>query len=341
MKKIFTMLLLLTITLTLSGCKQTPEEDSNLVYTTVYPIEFLVKEIAGNFVDVERVPGSTNAGHSEELHWTGKEIIDMLNADLLFFVDAGLDTYIHNSESVFEDGDVELVNISEEIILHEVCYSHSHDHEDHEDEHEEDEHDHEDEEDHEDPLVDELAMCEENMKSDDPHFWFSPQKMLDVARVVKTKLVEKFPEHASIFEDNFSNLEDDLEELDAGFTMMANEATKPIITSSMLFNYWHSTYEIEVISLSEDAHNSEVVPSEVIHFVEEAVYHDIHYIFTEAYVNSPTADLVLEQLLLEDPTAQIAELYNPVNLSVMNINNEENYLTLMEKNLELLKNATK
>lgn len=326
MKK--TLLLLLTIltVFTLSACKQGTEDDNHVVYTTMYPIQFLVEEIAGTMVEVYRVPGSTNSGHNDELHWTGKEIISMLNADLLFYVDAGLDSYISNSiDSVFSDGDVNLVNFSDEMIYHEVCYSHTHEHDEH----------------GEELLVDEISMCEENALSEDPHFWISPQKMIDAARIIHTNLNTAFPEHATLFDTNFADLETRLSKLDDDYTEMASVATKPIITTNMLFNYWHSTYDIEIISLSTSAHNSEVVPGDVIEFVEEAVLHNIHYILYEANTNSPNGDLVLEQLLLQDDTAQKGYLHSLGNLSTEQVDNGANYLTLMYENLETLKEATK
>lgn len=329
MKKILTIMMLGMIVFSLSGCKPVDDEDTNVVYTTVYPLQYIINGIAGDTVEVKRVPGSTNSGHNDELHWTGKEIIDMLKSDLLIYVDGGYDNYIANSiDSVFNDGDVKLFNLSENIMYNEVCYSHEHNHDDEDEEHDE-------------PLVDPISMCEENMLSDDPHFWLDPGKMADAAEVIKDQLIEAFPENTELYESNYVALKALLDTLDEDFNTLLSVATKPIITTNMLFNYWHSSYELEIISLSADAHNSEVVPSEVIEFVHEAVEHEIHYILYEANTNSPTGDLVLEQLLLEDATATSAELHSLANLTTEQEENGVTYLTLMYENLSILEEALK
>ena len=324
MKKIITFVLLIVFSISLTGCKIVNTDDENIVYTTVYPLQFLLENIAGDTVTVERVPGSTNSGHVDELNWTGKEIISMLKSDLLFYVDGGVDTYISNSiDSVFSDGDVVLVNLSESITYNQVCYGHDHDHEE------------------DAPLVDEVSMCDENMLSDDPHFWLDPNRMLDAAEVIKDQLITAFPENTDLYESNFASIEIILETLDDNLSTILTNATKPIITTNMLFNYWHSTYDLEIISLSTDAHNSEVVPGDVIEFVEEAVFHEIHCILYESNTNSPTGDLVFEQLLLQDPTAKAEYLHSLGNLTTEQVESGETYITLMYENLAILEEATK
>jgi len=326
MKKFLILLTAMLLTITLAGCNGPDNKDENVIYTTVYPVQFIVETLVGDTVEVERVPGSTTGGHSDELYWTGKDIIDMLNSDIIFYVDAGVDNYIENaSDSVFDDGDVKLFNISEFVTYAQVCYSHDHDHE----EHDEDGHE-------EEPVV-----CDENMLSDDPHFWLSPIKMLYVATVIKNELISQYPDNIELIENNFVTLSASLEKLDDDFQAMANQAVKPIITTSMIFNYIHEAYEIEIISLSTDAHNSEVVPGDVIEFVNEAVFHEIHYILYEANTNSPSGDLVLEQLLLQDSTAEAKSLYSLGNITQEQIDNGSTYLTLMYENLDILKDATK
>jgi zinc transport system substrate-binding protein len=317
MKKIYIVIISILMITTLTACKPGSVTDENVIYVTNYPVQYLVQNIAGDTVTVLRVPGSSNGGHSDELYWTGKEIIEMLKSDLLFYVDGGFDTYIPNAvNSVFSDGDVKLINLSEYITYNQVCYSHNHE-------------------------DDETSMCEENLLSEDPHFWLDPQKMLDAAEVVKDQLIVMYPDNSELYNNNYVVLEAALEKLYDDFDESLSVATKPIITTNMLFNYWHSTFGIEILSLSTDAHNSEVVPGDVIEYVTDAVSHEIHYVLYEFNSNSPTGDLVLKQLLLQDPTAQKAYIYSLANLTQEQKDNGATYLTLMYENLEVLENAIK
>ncbi len=319
MKKIFIIAIMAVFTMVLAGCDNTPEVEENVIYVTVYPMQFLVEEIGGDQVTVKRVPGSTS--HSESIDWSAKEIIDMLQADYIFYVGAGVDNYIpNNADNTFSDGDVQLINISDYVTYNQVCYSHTHD----------------DEETTPEPIV-----CDGTQLSDDPHFWLDPVRMHTAAELVRDKLTIMYPEKASIFQNNYLVVEKLLEKLNEDFEEMASEVTKPIITSSMLFTYWHDRYDLDILSLTTDAHTSETIPGDIIEFVDEALLHNIHYIFFEANAYSPAGEQLLEQLQLSDTTAQAGYLYGLGNLTTEEIESGANYISLMYHNLEALKEATK
>jgi len=326
MKKITVMILALLIVFTLTGCGDDTPQGENVIYTTVYPMQFLVKKIGGNTVTVERVPGSTMHSHDDTIAFSAKDQINMINADLLFYVDGGLDTYIPNlEETVFKDGHVELVNVSDFVTYAEVCYSHDHTHED---------------EDHEDETYVE-EPCDVNALSEDPHFWLDPKRMLDALELVKDKLIVMYPENSELYNNNYTVLKASLEKLDQDFQDMADLATKPIITTTLLFNYFNEAYDIEILSLTTSVHTSEVDPGSIIDIVNQAVVNEIHYIVFEKNSNFPTAEEVLTQLQEQDSTAQKVELHALGNLTQDEIDNGATYLSIMLENLAILEEATK
>ena len=129
--------------------------------------------------------------------------------------------------------------------------------------------------------------------------------------------------------------------MDENFEAMASEVTKPVITSSMLFTYWHARYDLDILALTTDAHSAETIPGDIIDFVDEATLHNIHYIFFEANAYSPAGEQLLEQLQLADATAQAGYLYGLGNLTTEEIESGANYISLMYHNLEALSEATK
>ena len=320
MKRIIMLVATILIVITLSSCNKSLCEGENCVYVTVYPMQYLVEQIARDYVDVARVPGSQV--HSESIDWSAKEIIDMKNADILFYINGGVDTYIpEKEESVFQDSNVKLVDISDTLIYNEVCFSHEHDHTGEE--------------------PDEPLECDENSLSEDPHFWLDPVRMLIAAEVVKDELILEFPEHESTFIDNYELLKIKLERLDTGYQLMADGATKPIITTVMLFTYWHVRYDIEILSITTSAHSSESSASDIIYFAEEAALHDIHFVLFEKNTNSPAGDGVLDELIKVDDTATSAYLHGLGNLTTEEIDADLDYLSVMYENLEVLRDATK
>lgn len=331
MKKVLMIVATLLIVITLSACKKSLCEGENCIYVTVYPMQYLVEEIAGDNVDVVRVPGSNV--HSESIDWSAKEIIDMKNADILFYINGGADTYIPEKEtSIFEGSNVRLVDISDTVSYNEICFSHEHDHEkteehdDHEEEH---------------PELEEPLICDENSLSEDPHFWLDPIRMFQAAIVVKDELILEFPEYESVFIENFETLKSNLDTLNNDFLTMSREATKPIITTVMLFTYWHERYDIDILSITTSLHSTESSASDIIYFAEEAELHDIHYVLFEKNTNSPAGDGVLDELLKTDETASSAFLHGLGNLTTEEEKGGLDYLSIMYENLQVLKKATK
>jgi len=325
MKKITILILSILLTFSLSACREDGDTSENVVYVTVYPMEYLVSEIAGDTVSIERVPGSNT--HSDSIDWSAKEIIDMINADLLFYVNAGVDTYIpNNADTTFKDADVELIDVSSSITYNEVCYTHTHDHG--EEEHTEEEHH-------------EAETCDPNALSEDPHFWLDPVRMLEAAELVRDELLVAFPENSELYNSNFTVLSAALEKLHQDYQAMADLATKPIITTSMLFMYWHERYDIEILSLSMSAHSTEDIPGDIIEFVEEALFHEIEYILFETNSNSPAGDQLLEALRENQGTADQLFLHGLGNITIEERENGKSYMSIMYQNLEALKSATK
>lgn len=324
MKKTIIILLSLLTILTLSACKDNDNTSDNIVYVTVYPMEYLVDQIAGDTVEIRRVPGSNS--HSDSIDWSAKEIIDMINSDLIFYVDAGVDTYIpNNANTTFKDSNAELVNVSNTVTYNQVCYANAHDH---------------DEEEH---AVEEdvSETCDPNALSDDAHFWLDPVRMLEAAQLVRDKLVVTYPENSELYENNFTVLGAALEKLHEDYVSMSDLATKPIITTSMLFLYWNARYDIEIMSLSMSAHSTDDIPGDIIEFVEEAQLHNIEYILFETNSNSPAGEQLLDVLRENDGTAEKLFLHGLGNISIEERDSGKTYMSIMYQNLETLKSSTK
>lgn len=306
---------------TLSACKTGNGDDTPVVYVTVYPVQYLVEEIVGDTVTVKLVPGAS--AHGESVDWSAKEIIDMLDADLLFYVHGGADDYVpNNEEAVFSDGDVELVDLSQHIEYNLVCYSHDH----------EDEHADENQADEE---------CDTTALSEDPHFWLDPVRMLQAATFIKDKLLATYPDNQELYNNNFTVLSSALEKLDDDYQEMAANATKPIITTVMLFTYWHERYDIDILPITNDAHATEANAGDIIELVGHAVEDSIMYVLFEKNANSPAGEQVLVALQEEVSDASALYIHGLGKLSQTEIENGSTYLSIMYDNLETLNSATK
>ncbi len=325
MKKTQLLILAILVTLTLSACKKTEEYD-NVVYVTLYPMQYLVEEIAGETVHVEYVPSANSHGSSFDP--SGKEIIAMLESDLLFYINGGADSYIESSASLFEGGNVKLVDMSEHITYNEICLTHSHEH------------------DHETTEETTPTGCDENSLSPDPHFWLDPVRMIRAAEFVKTKLISTYPNNHELYNNAWTVLNASLEKLHDDYQLMADNAIRPIMTTVRLFTYWEERYELEVFSITNDIHSSEGTVGDYTELLEEAEFHNISYVGFEKNANSPEGDVFLSAL--QDryislgwniPSEQY--LHGLGKITTEEVENGSNYISIMYDNLEVLNIITK
>lgn len=316
MKKIGLLLLSFILVFALSACKNDDDDNENVIYVTVYPMEYLVNVIAGDTVTVKRIPGSTT--HGDYVEWSAKEIIDIKKSDILFYINGGADDFIPNSSETFEGGNVELIDISQHIDYNMVCYSHVH----------------EDEETSE-------KICDDTTLTEDPHFWLDPVRMIEAAEYVKDKLIATYPENSVMIKNNYTTLYAALTQLNSDYELMAESAVKPIITTVMLFTYWSERYDLEILSVTTNAHSTSSTIDDMQDLLNHAEEENIVFILFEKNANSPAGTTVLEELKQTVPTASALFLHGCGNITPDEEADGETYLTLMYENLEVLKLATK
>ncbi|WP_026689346.1 metal ABC transporter solute-binding protein, Zn/Mn family [Alteribacter aurantiacus] len=226
---------------------------------------------------------------------------------------------------------------------HEDDHDHGHeedDHgheEDHDHGHEEDDHGHEDDHDHgheEDDHGHDHGHDHDH-GDEDPHVWLDPVRAIELAENIKLALIELRPEAEEDFRANFEGLEEELLELDEEFQTMADEKSQDtIIVSHAGYGYWENRYGIKQVGISGISPSNE--PSiqqvqETINFAEE---NNINHVMFEQNIPTNIAETVREQVGAED-----LWLHNLEALTEEDIENGEDYFSLMRRNIEVLETA--
>lgn len=324
MKRILAILSLSLLVTTLYACSDDDNntEDDAVVYVTAYPVEYLVNMIGQDITTAKYVPGSTAHGHGFD--WSGQEIIDMQNADVLLYVGAGLDPYITGNYETLNEGSVRLVKISDYVTPIEVCMSHDHI--------DEDEHHHDDDD----------SVCEDAELMEDAHMWLDVERMQAMASLVKDQLIISYPDETEHINNNYLVIEKLLEKLQTDYTSALNSVTKPIITNVKLFSYYENAYDLVINPFTKNAHahDDESTPTEYPEFVAYALSHDINYILFEKNANSPAGDTLLNELQKESPEAEKLYLHPLGYLTKAEVTSGQNYITIMYNNLDALLQAT-
>ncbi|MFG6149808.1 metal ABC transporter solute-binding protein, Zn/Mn family [Halobacillus sp. B23F22_1] len=333
MKKTIGLLFIIFI-LILSACgEQTEDEEASnegeqlKINTTVYPLQYFTERIVGDDAEVETILPPGSDAHSYEP--STKEMVEMAEADAFIYNGAGLEKYAEKISESIESEDVEIIEASSGINLS----SESHDHENGEHEHEEGEHADEDE--HE--LADEETAEEDghNHGGEDPHVWLDPVRSIQMAENIKEKLIEIQPDSEEQFEENFNALKADLESLDEDFhEQVEGQEKNEIIVSHAAYGYWEEAYGIEQIAVSGLSPSNEPSQKELENVIEVAEEHELNHVLFEQNI-TPKVSEVVQKEIGADPL----RVHNLSVLTEEDIENEEDYFSLMKQNLEVLNEA--
>src|SRR5699024_4194202 len=101
------------------------------------------------------------------------------------------------------------------------------------------------------------------------------------------------------------------------------------------YGYWESAYDIEQIAISGISSSDEPSQKELTKIEEIAKEKDLQYVVFEKNNSNKVASIIQE-----DIGADKLEIHNLEVLSDEDIANNEEYLTLMKHNLEVLDQAT-
>ena len=314
MKK--SLLLLLTLLL-VTACspkqtgKDTPSEHAATtklsVYTTVYPLLYFTERIGGEYVDVNSIypPGADE--HTFDP--TQKDMMALADSDLFFYIGLGLEGFVEKAEKTMKSQHVKMVPTAEGISHEQLEEGHDH-------------HDDESDEEHEHGMV-------------DPHVWISPILSVELASSIKEALSKEMPAQKDEFEKNFQTLQHDLVALDTDYKDMASKtATKTFFVSHAAFGYLAHEYEFEQVAIAGLNSQSEPSQKELATLVKEAKEKDVRYILFEQNNSSKLTDVIRKEI-----GAESLLLHNLAVLTTDDIKNNEDYFTLMKRNMTTLEKA--
>ncbi|MFS0636746.1 zinc ABC transporter substrate-binding protein [Mesobacillus foraminis] len=337
MKKNGLLTVIFIIGLLLTGCGNAEKEKENeaaedtlQVFTTVYPLQYFTERIGGEFVNVQTIypPGADE--HTFEP--SQKDMIKLANADLFTYVGLGLEGFVSKAESILEKEDVVMLAAGENIQFEETQgVENTHE------EHSEEEHYHEDESGHEHDGHEHDGHDHDGHDHGDidPHVWLDPIYSKDLAAAIKDQLAELAPDHKSVFEQNLADLEKELDELNSGFKEVTQSAAhKEIIVAHSAYGYWEERYGIEQISISGLSTANEPSQKELQELIDHAKSSGLKYVLFEQNFNSKLGEAVQKEL-----DAKALTLHNLSVLTEADIEQDENYFSLMETNLETLDTA--
>ena len=288
MKKRIILILIMTLTL-LSGCKLNIDTDSMKdikVYTTIYPIRYLIDSLYGTNSTIYSIYPS--GVEPKEFQISDKKLEEYSQADLFVF----------NSLDKERDYAVKMINKNKKLKIIDVS----------------------------------MGMTYDN---DIAELWLNPYNYLMMAQNTKNGLLEYISNPYLITNDEGTGVEDkyealkyDLSRLDADIKeTISLSSYDTIVVDNDVFNFL-SKYNLNVISLEEDDKLTDIKINEVKKLINEG---KIKYIYSSKTETNNTCKKLIEDYKVELVTFNTMET---VDGGITNSN--ENYVTVMNNNLELL-----
>lgn len=286
------------------------------IYTTVYPLEYFTERIGGDLVTVQSVypPGADE--HTFEP--SQQDMIKFAEADKLFAIGLGLESFIPSAKETLANQNVEIVELADFISDDSLLEGEQHTEEGHSEEEHAEEAD---------------SHASHDHGALDPHLWISPTLSAELSKSILNELIEVSPENEEEFTANFEALEADLADLDESFKIMVSEADRDtFFVSHAAFGYWVKDYGLQQIAVAGLSTQDEPSQKELAAIVDQAKEQNISYILTEQNVSSKLTDIIRTEV-----GAETLPLHNIGVLTDEDIDNGDDYLSLMERNIETLK----
>jgi zinc transport system substrate-binding protein len=344
------------------------EVETLQLFTTIFPLEDFASKIGGDYVTViNLVPVGADAHTFEP---TAREMISVAEGDALIYNGAGLEGFVDALIETLNGEGVAIVQASDGIDLldydHDQAHDdhaheeeddhadahdeHAHEEDDHADAHDEhaheeddhadahDEHAHE-EDDHAD-AHDEHAHEEDNHADghdhdEDPHVWLDPILSITLAENIKNTLIELLPEQEEYFTVNFEKVKAELEAIDAEFKEMVDASGKDtFLVSHAGYGYWEERYGVKQIGITGISPTNEPSQRQLQDIIELANEYGLEYVMLEQNIPTKVAEVVKGEV-----GAEALYLHNLEALVQEDVQNGEDYFSLMRRNIEALATA--
>jgi zinc transport system substrate-binding protein len=335
MKKSLLAMLSVITAAALAGCgaqeasQNAPQADAGAsklkVYTSIYPLEFAAKRIAGDHADVVNIVPTGVEPHDFEP--TAQDMVGLSGADLFIYNGSGFEAWVDKAVEGLDKNKTAVVNATEGLELLKAAEDHEHG-----DEHQEGTA----EQGHEEHQEGSTAEAHEHEHGEfDPHVWLDPTMLKAQAEKIKEALAQKDQAHAADYEKNFQQLASDLDQLDKEFKeMVAKAPKKEFMVSHSAFAYLAHRYGLEQVAISGLNPADEPSPADMKELVEHVKEHNISYILFETLVSPKVAEVIAKEAGVKTGTL------NPLEgLTEEEAKSGKDYLSIMRDNLNMLRAA--
>lgn len=211
MRKKFVLILFLFLVFVIaigSGCKTKNHEAGKIkVAATIFPISDIIKNVAGDKIEVINILPAGASPHTFEV--TPKQIKELADVKVIFMIDHGLDDWVKKVKDSVPNAT--LVNVDQNINLLR------------------------------------MGNEEESITGKDPHYWLNAANAKIIAENINNSLAEIDSKNSEYYNNNFNNYLFELDKLDLDIKEELKDLqTRNIVTFHEAWGYFAKAYDLKV-----------------------------------------------------------------------------------------------
>lgn len=327
------------------------------VVTTIFPEYDWVKEVLGDNVgNAEITMLLDNGADLHSYQPTAEDVIKIASSDLFIYVGGESDGWVEDALSNSTNPDMQVINlldvlgdsVKEEEFVEGMEHDHDHEHEheegeDHDHEHEEgEEHDHEHEEDEKHDHEHEEGEEHDHEHESDEHVWLSLRNTQVLVSAIADSLGVVDSANADTYQTNAAAYNEKLSALDAEYAAAVDAASvKTVLFGDRFpFRYLVDDYGLNYYAAFAGCSAETEASFETILFLAEKVNElDLSSVLTIESSDGKIADTIIQST--NDKDQQVLVLDSMQSTTSEDVRDGAAYLSIMENNLEVLKEALK
>ena len=308
-KRILAVLLTAAMAATLfCGCDSNNKEDEKLqIVTAIFPAYDFARQIFGDTAEITLLLKPGTESHSYDP--SAKDIVKINNCDLFIYNGGESDAWVENIlKGTDKINSLRMMDAVEAI-----------------------------EEEHSEGMTTEEEHEHEEETEYDEHIWTSPKNAAKILTSIKDKAKALFPENADTYENNAQSYLDKINSLDRRFSeLLAGESRYFVFGDRFPLLYFFKEYNLKYYAAFPGC-NAETEPSaQTIAFLTQKLGSDetVKTVFCIELSNHKLA-----QTLADEHKLPVCEFHTCHNISADDFAAGESYVSLMERNYNMLKTA--
>ncbi len=313
MKKILAMFCAILILVTSCTHSRTTNNDKLNIVCTVFPQYDFAKNIAGEKANISLLLPPGAEAHSYEP--SPKDILTLKEADIFIMIGGESEHWAEHLLSQKDKEGITIIRLIESVTAHKEEHTegmedcgHTHIHE-----------------------------TEDEHKEYDEHIWTSPKNAIKMCRAVYEALCLADEENKEFYKENLTSYERELVNLAEEFDKVSKSAKRKTLVFGDRFPMRYLTEDMGIDYFAAfPGCSSKTEPSaKTVAFLTDKVKNEkIPVVFYMDY-----SDGRIARVIANESGAKEGRLYSCHNLSKKDFDRNENYISLMTKNLKEIKEA--